>query len=410
MGARGERLAGLAACGYLVGRGRGPAVRQGDGVVRRGWHHEQAHVRDPDRRPPRLRVPTTPARPATATPTALDGDGSVGQPGRVRRGLGPLHRHAGRGLDHPVRRRLLRRVRVRASSGPSNVLANNTPAGGDMGAHVWGPAYLRDHLLPSGRLSGWTPDWYAGFPAYTFYMIIPSLAIALLSYVIPYGIAFKLVAISGVLTAADRRLGLRPAHPPALPGAAAAGRGRHRLPVRPVVLDLRRQHRLDPGRRVRLLDLADLRRALPRRAGPRARDRQVPGLGRGAAGPHRAVPPDPALLRPGRHRRVVRPPARLGQGPALDVGAPGGARRSAAPPWLGDRLLPERSAQLADLRARPPWSSSAWWRVTGVVLGVIDLVAAPAQPLALHRARCSPVGGLLSRRSGSCPSTCATPT
>jgi hypothetical protein len=84
--------------------------------------------------------------------------------------------------------------------GPSRVLANNTPAGGDMGAHVWGPAYLRDHLLPSGRLSGWTPDWYAGFPAYSFYMVIPSLAIALLSYVIPYGIAFKLVAISGVLS------------------------------------------------------------------------------------------------------------------------------------------------------------------------------------------------------------------
>ncbi|MGZ4727556.1 MAG: hypothetical protein ACXWB2_07545, partial [Acidimicrobiales bacterium] len=86
------------------------------------------------------------------------------------------------------------------SLGPSNVLANNTPAGGDMGAHVWAPAFLRDHLIPSGRLSGWTPDWYAGFPAFTFYMIIPSLAIALLSYVIPYGIAFKLIAISGVVT------------------------------------------------------------------------------------------------------------------------------------------------------------------------------------------------------------------
>ncbi len=81
-----------------------------------------------------------------------------------------------------------------------NILSNNTPAGGDMGAHVWGPAFLRDHLLPQGRLSGWTPDWYDGFPAYTFYMIVPSLMIALLSYVIPYGIAFKLVVISGVMT------------------------------------------------------------------------------------------------------------------------------------------------------------------------------------------------------------------
>ncbi len=84
--------------------------------------------------------------------------------------------------------------------GPSNILAHNTPAGGDMGGHVWGPAFLRDHLLPQGRLTGWTPDWYDGFPAYEFYMILPGLAIALLSYVIPYGIAFKLIVVSGVLS------------------------------------------------------------------------------------------------------------------------------------------------------------------------------------------------------------------
>lgn len=83
---------------------------------------------------------------------------------------------------------------------PSDVFSSSTPAGGDMGAHVWGPAYMRDHLLPSFRLTGWTPDWYAGFPAYQFYMVLPSLAIALLSFIIPYGIAFKLIAISGVLT------------------------------------------------------------------------------------------------------------------------------------------------------------------------------------------------------------------
>ena len=54
------------------------------------------------------------------------------------------------------------------------------PSGGDMGAHVWGPAFLRDHLLTEGRLSGWTPDWYAGFPAYQFYMVVPSLLIVAL--------------------------------------------------------------------------------------------------------------------------------------------------------------------------------------------------------------------------------------
>ena len=84
--------------------------------------------------------------------------------------------------------------------GPGNIFSDSTPAGGDMGAHVWGPAFMRDHLLPSFRLTGWTPDWYAGMPAYHFYMVLPSLAIALLSYVIPYGVAFKLVAISGLLT------------------------------------------------------------------------------------------------------------------------------------------------------------------------------------------------------------------
>ncbi len=84
--------------------------------------------------------------------------------------------------------------------GPGNLFSDTTPAGGDMGAHVWGPAYLRDHLLPQLRLSGWTPDWYAGFPAFQFYMVVPALAIAVLSYVLPYGIAFKLVTVSGVLT------------------------------------------------------------------------------------------------------------------------------------------------------------------------------------------------------------------
>lgn len=60
---------------------------------------------------------------------------------------------------------------------PGLLLSSTTPAGGDMGAHVWGPAYLRDHLLPQWRLSGWTPDWYGGFPAYHFYMVVPALAI-----------------------------------------------------------------------------------------------------------------------------------------------------------------------------------------------------------------------------------------
>ncbi|MDH3679805.1 MAG: hypothetical protein OEV40_07635 [Acidimicrobiia bacterium] len=131
---------------------------------------------------------------------------------------------------------------VFAQMRPDLLLADTTPSGGDMGAHVWGPAFLRDHLLSEGRLVGWTPDWYAGFPAYRFYMVVPSLAIvavnaglrpwiavplvvaivaatfvltkdsdrkikirlfvglaSLLLLSVPYGIAFKLVSVSGLI-------------------------------------------------------------------------------------------------------------------------------------------------------------------------------------------------------------------
>ncbi len=54
---------------------------------------------------------------------------------------------------------------------------DTTPTGGDLGAHVWAPAYLRDVLIGELRLTGWTHDWYAGFPAFTFYMVVPSLLV-----------------------------------------------------------------------------------------------------------------------------------------------------------------------------------------------------------------------------------------
>ena len=83
---------------------------------------------------------------------------------------------------------------------PSLLFKRTTPAGGDTGAHVWGPDFLRTHLLNNGRLTGWANAWYAGFPAYVFYFPLPALLIALLSFVIPYGIAFKLVTVLGILS------------------------------------------------------------------------------------------------------------------------------------------------------------------------------------------------------------------
>ncbi|MBA2625669.1 MAG: hypothetical protein H0U89_08705, partial [Acidimicrobiia bacterium] len=117
---------------------------------------------------------------------------------------------------------------VLSALSPSLLVTDTTPAGGDMGAHVWGPAFLRDSLLPEGRLTGWTPDWYAGFPAYHFYMVVPSLGILALSLVLPYGVAFKLVTVSGLLALpaaawAFGRLARAPFPAPALLAVGAVG-------------------------------------------------------------------------------------------------------------------------------------------------------------------------------------------
>jgi len=82
---------------------------------------------------------------------------------------------------------------------PNLIFRNNTPTGGDMGAHVWGPAFLRDVLLPQWQLTGWSMDWYAGLPTYRFYMVIPALAIVFFDVFLPYGIAFKIIAVIGIL-------------------------------------------------------------------------------------------------------------------------------------------------------------------------------------------------------------------
>ncbi|MEE9184549.1 MAG: hypothetical protein V3U39_08745, partial [Acidimicrobiia bacterium] len=82
---------------------------------------------------------------------------------------------------------------------PDLIFQNNTPSGGDMGAHVLVPAYLRDNLLPNLRVAGWSNDWFAGFPILYFYFPLPALTIVLLDVVLAYGVAFKLGTIFGLL-------------------------------------------------------------------------------------------------------------------------------------------------------------------------------------------------------------------
>ncbi|NIR37096.1 MAG: hypothetical protein GWN79_10190, partial [Actinobacteria bacterium] len=92
---------------------------------------------------------------------------------------------------------------------PWSWFTDTTPTGGDMGAHVWSPAYLRDELLPNLRLTGWSPDWYAGFPAFTFYMVVPSLLIVIVNVGVDIGVGlFAFLGLALGAAEAGRRLGL----------------------------------------------------------------------------------------------------------------------------------------------------------------------------------------------------------
>ena len=80
---------------------------------------------------------------------------------------------------------------------PNLLVSSSTTTGGDTGAHFILPAFLRSSLLTHGQLTGWDPGWYDGFPLYTYYFVLPDLLAALASYVVPYGVAFKLATVAG---------------------------------------------------------------------------------------------------------------------------------------------------------------------------------------------------------------------
>ena len=47
---------------------------------------------------------------------------------------------------------------------PGLLFASNIPTGGDLGSQVWGPAVLKNAILPA--FSGWSPQWFGGLAAY----------------------------------------------------------------------------------------------------------------------------------------------------------------------------------------------------------------------------------------------------
>jgi hypothetical protein len=78
------------------------------------------------------------------------------------------------------------------------ILSRTTAAGGDMGSHHYVAEFLREHLLPRGRVTGWAPGWFGGLPMLTFYFPLPYTLIAALSPLVGSQVAFKLVTASGL--------------------------------------------------------------------------------------------------------------------------------------------------------------------------------------------------------------------
>ena len=80
---------------------------------------------------------------------------------------------------------------------PWLIFSLTTTAGGDTGTHHYGIKFMIDNLLPKFRVTGWSNGWYAGMPIMQFYFPLPYLMVALLSKIIPYNIAFKVITVLG---------------------------------------------------------------------------------------------------------------------------------------------------------------------------------------------------------------------
>lgn len=82
---------------------------------------------------------------------------------------------------------------------PKYIFSLSTATGGDMGSHYPAAVYLKQVLMPAGKIMGWDQGCYAGYPLFYHYFPLPFIIMALISFAIPMQIAFKLVTILGTL-------------------------------------------------------------------------------------------------------------------------------------------------------------------------------------------------------------------
>ena len=80
------------------------------------------------------------------------------------------------------------------------VFSDLLPTGGDMGAHIVPTKFFVTELFSNFKLSGWSQDWFSGYPAYYFYFPLPPIITSLLNILFPFSISFKtMVLISQIL-------------------------------------------------------------------------------------------------------------------------------------------------------------------------------------------------------------------
>jgi len=79
------------------------------------------------------------------------------------------------------------------------IFLDNTPTGGDMGAHVVPIKYFIENFASSFKINGWSNDWFAGYPLYFFYFPFPAILTYLFNLIIPYGVAFKIMVAGSII-------------------------------------------------------------------------------------------------------------------------------------------------------------------------------------------------------------------
>jgi TolA-binding protein len=82
---------------------------------------------------------------------------------------------------------------------PQYLLTNTITTGGDTASHYYTLEYLRHELLPHGKIGGWTPGNYAGFPILQLYFPLPFLIMCALDVIMPLQVAFKWGTLLGTL-------------------------------------------------------------------------------------------------------------------------------------------------------------------------------------------------------------------